>query len=253
MSVGRPVKEAYRQNATIALDLFTERLPLVKRDIRTKASTAISAIVRKAADLIATTAAVPALAAVRAVTVSALSGEDAALAFVAPKLVANAKGQTEMRVLSEELSLLDMLAYVSQPVYSSLVCGVKLMTSRHLGPRIIPAIQPALGMLLGLIGAAGTSTNIVKASFSTLTALIETVPTFISASQLSTVLLATIQARVKAEESSTAMISVCTRKILTRTMFPVVMELWKQAQKLDETVSVLRHVYELDSGRSVPG
>ena len=100
------------QNAVIALDLFTERLPLVKREIRTKAANAVSGIVRKAADLFASPAAVAALAAVRAVTVSALSGEDSALAVVAPKLVANAKGQPDQRILAEELSLLNLLTYV---------------------------------------------------------------------------------------------------------------------------------------------
>jgi hypothetical protein len=52
------------------------------------------------------------LAVIRAVTASALSGEDAALAVVAPKLVANARGQTDNRILAEELSLLENLAYV---------------------------------------------------------------------------------------------------------------------------------------------
>ena len=94
------------QNASVALDLFTERLPLIKRDIRTKASAAIGTIVRKCADLIAS---VPALAAIRAVTSTALAGEDSALAVVAPKLVANAKAQVDQRILAEELSLLDVL------------------------------------------------------------------------------------------------------------------------------------------------
>ena len=112
-----------------------------------------------------------------------------------------------------------------------------LTTSRHLGPRIIPAIQPSLTVLLGYISAASTAPGIVKASFATLTALVETVPTFISATQLASVLLAAIQARGKAEESSTAMIGVCTRKIGTKVLFPVVMDLWKSVQKLDEIVS----------------
>ena len=97
------------QNASVALDLFTERLPLIKRDIRTKASAAIGTIVRKCADLIASIAAVPALAAIRAVTSTALAGEDSALPVVAPKLVANAKAQVDQRILAEELSLLDVL------------------------------------------------------------------------------------------------------------------------------------------------
>lgn len=105
-------KIANQKNAAIALDLFTERLPLIKREIRSKASTAVGSIVRKAADLFASAAAVPALAVIRAVTASALSGEDAALAVVAPKLVANARGQTDNRILAEELSLLENLAYV---------------------------------------------------------------------------------------------------------------------------------------------
>lgn len=92
-------------------------------------------------------------------------------------------------------------------------------------------------MLLGLIDSSSTAIGIVKASFSSLTALVETVPTFISASQLSSVLLASVKARTRAEESPTAMISVCTRKIGTKTLFPVVMDLWKEVQKLDESVS----------------
>lgn len=40
------------------------------------------------------------------------------------------------------------------------------------------------------------------------------------------------------------MISTCTKKILTRTIFPVVMDLWQEVQKLDETVSWINSVVQ---------
>lgn len=64
-------------------------------------------------------------------------------------------------------------------------------------------------------------------------------PTFIGAKQLGTVLRAAIDNREKNEESSSALISVCARKIPTKVLFPVVMELWKTVQSANENVSYI--------------
>jgi U3 small nucleolar RNA-associated protein 10 len=65
------------------------------------------------------------------------------------------------------------------------------------------------------------------------------VPTFIGAKQLGTVLRAAIDNRERNEESSSALISVCARKIPTKVLFPVVMELWKSVQSADEKVTLM--------------
>lgn len=83
-------------------------MPLVKKDIRSKAAAAVGGILRKVAELLKAPTTVSALAAIRAVAVSALPSEDSALASVVLKIVANVGKQTETAVVNEELSLLDI-------------------------------------------------------------------------------------------------------------------------------------------------
>ena len=76
-----------------------------------------------------------------------------------------------------------------------------------------------------------------KQAFATVSALVETVPTFIGRKQLSAILHAVIVHRAHDEQLSSALASTAARKIPTKTMFPVVMDMWKLVQSEGETVS----------------
>lgn len=109
---------------------------------------------------------------------------------------------------------------------------------RHLGPRTIPSIQSMLSALLALISRPAVTASTATAAFAVVSCLVETVPTFISAKQLSSILLAAIESRERHEESSSALISVCAKKIPTKVLFPVVMDLWKEVHQGQESVSL---------------
>ncbi len=106
------------------------------------------------------------------------------------------------------------------------------MTSRS-----IPFIRPITEAALTIINAPKSAPSIVKQAFATLSALVETVPTFIGSNQLLAILHAGIVHRMKDEIVSLAVISKASKKIPTQTMFPVIMDLWKVVQSEGESVS----------------
>lgn len=105
----RTVIELNKQDIVRALDLFAERLPLIKKEVRLKSTSAIAAIIRRSSDLLGAVAVTikAALAAIRAVTVSALPAEDSALAAIMPKLIDSLKGN-DTAILNEVLSLFEV-------------------------------------------------------------------------------------------------------------------------------------------------
>lgn len=105
--------------------------------------------------------------------------------------------------------------------------------SRHLSSRIIPHAQPLVSVLLK---AAQTASSTSSQSFATLSAVIEAIPTFVSSKQLIAVLRASIDQRTANEGSHKLVITVA-KKVPTKALFPVVMELWKEMQDADPSVS----------------
>lgn len=73
-------------------------------------------------------------------------------------------------------------------------------------------------------------------AFITLAAVIEAIPTFISSKQLIGSLRASIEQQT-ASDGSQKLVSVVAKKVPTKTLFPVVMELWKEMQDSDPSVS----------------
>lgn len=109
---------------------------------------------------------------------------------------------------------------------------------RHLGSRVIPFIQLIVDASLSIISAAQSTPATVKQAFSTVSALVETVPTFIAGKQLTSILRAAIAHRAKDEAVSSAVLSKTAKKISTKSMFLVLMDMWKTVQKEDETVRI---------------
>lgn len=104
---------------------------------------------------------------------------------------------------------------------------------RHLASRIIPHAQSLIAILLN----AAQKTSVVSLhAFTALAAVVEAIPTFISAKQLIAILKASIE-QLEGGEGSSKLLSVVAKKVPTKTLFPVIMDLWKDMQDLDASVS----------------
>lgn len=66
--------------------------------------------------------------------------------------------------------------------------------------------------------------------------MIEAIPTFISSKQLIAVLHASIE-HLEGGDGSSKLLSVVAKKVPTKTLFPVIMDLWKEMQDLNASVS----------------
>ncbi|KAL1412540.1 snoRNA-binding rRNA-processing protein utp10 [Vanrija albida] len=193
-----------------ALDLFATRLPLIKPELRGKSATAMGTIIRRTAALLEErgAATASALAALGRVVSTAIKSEDSALAAITPVVVAASK---EGDFIEESVSLLAALV-------------------RHLGSRAIPFIQSVLDVCLAIARNSASSPIAVEAAFATIATLVDTVPTFVSSKQLVTVLGAAADYRATDEAASSSLITAIAKRIPTKTLIPVVMELWKSIQ-----------------------
>lgn len=112
---------------------------------------------------------------------------------------------------------------------------VVLTSSRHLSYRLIPHAQVLFATLLS---AAQSATAVSSQAFTTISAVIEAIPTFVSPAQLISVLRASIEQREE-NDISTKLLTTTAKKVPTKTLFPVVMDLWKGIQNADASVSSL--------------
>lgn len=96
-------------------------------------------------------------------------------------------------------------------------------------------MQSIVESSLNIIKSSRSSPAVTRQSFATLVALVETVPTFISSKNLTAILQAGIAYRIKDSAISASLISPSAKKIPTKSLFPVVMDLWKPVQKQDES------------------
>lgn len=201
------IESGREEDITRSLDMFTERLPLVKSEVRAKSSAAMGKIIKGTAALLKTGQAVAehALIALEAVAASALPNEDGALASIVPTVIDAVKGADAETSVS------------AMSLVASLV--------RRLGPRSIPFIQPVLDACLSMASQTGAA---LDAAFLTISALVDTVPTFISGKQLVSLLRATAEHRADDEGASAVLIAAVAKRIPTKTLVPVVMDLWKE-------------------------
>lgn len=220
-----------------SLDMFTERLPLIKIDVRAKSSAAIGKIIKGAASLLKAgqDVASHAIIALEAITASALNNEDNALASIVPTAIEAVKGADAETAVS------------SMSLTASLV--------RRLGPRSIPFIQPILDACLSLASQTGAA---IDAAFLTISALVDTVPTFITGKQLVSLLRATAEHRADDEGASAVLIAAVAKRIPTKTLIPVVMDLWKELKgagqaPIEAFFALLKHALRHADRSVLPG
>lgn len=106
--------QADRQDIKVALEIFVDRLPLIKTPVRTKCAPSMGTIVEKTAGLLVTQASLvdDALAALRAIVATAVPTEDPALSKAVPKVVEVVKSASSNSTTISAMSLLELSAYV---------------------------------------------------------------------------------------------------------------------------------------------
>lgn len=187
-----------------SLDLFSQRLALVKPELRAR-SKSMATIISKSAALLDGPSGVHALAALERVVANAIPSEDSALAGIV-NVVVKAARAADAEGAAGILTLLSALV-------------------RRLGSRSIPFVQGILDACLTLISSSEPLTS--AAAFGALAALVETVPTFISSKQLVSLLGAAAAYRGADETASATLIAAAAKRVPTKTLVPVVMDLWK--------------------------
>lgn len=106
------IQKLTRQDIKVALEIFVDRLPLIKTPIRTKCASTMGSIVEKSAALLSTHAGLTAdaLAALRTVAATAVASEDPALSKAVPKVVEVVKTASNAGTTIAALSLLELAA-----------------------------------------------------------------------------------------------------------------------------------------------
>jgi U3 small nucleolar RNA-associated protein 10 len=177
-----------------------------------------------------------ALAALRAVVSTATPAEDPALSKAVPKIVEVVKSASSNTTTISAMSLLELSAYVT-PVSSR----IALTNRRHMSSRLLPHAQ---ALITTLLSAAQSATAVSSQAFTTISAVIEAIPTFVSSKQLNSILRASIEQREE-NDVSTKLLTTSAKKVPTKTLFPVVMDLWKDIQNADASVSFSNLYQEL--------
>lgn len=100
------------QDVKVALEIFVDRLPLIKTPIRTTSAVTMGHIVERTAGLLAGRPSLTddALAALRTVASTALSSEDPALSKTVPKVIEVVKSAKSSSTAISAMSLLELTA-----------------------------------------------------------------------------------------------------------------------------------------------
>ncbi|KAL7425209.1 snoRNA-binding rRNA-processing protein utp10 [Cryptotrichosporon argae] len=196
-----------------ALTVFTERLGLVRADVRARNAPQTSAVVRLAAGMLGKQSTPACLAAIGAVAASAVPQEDGALAAAVPAVVGLLRAPaTSNAHLAAALALLDTLV-------------------RRLASRAIPHIQAIVDAALALVAS---SPAVARQAFAALATLVDALPTFISGKQVGSILAAAVRYRATDDQVSAAVTGGIAKRVATKTLVPVVMDLWKSMQDEDQ-------------------
>ncbi|CAK9783229.1 hypothetical protein CC85DRAFT_281973 [Cutaneotrichosporon oleaginosum] len=218
-----------------SLDLFGQRLALIKPELRLR-SKSMQTIISTTASLLDGPSAQHALHALERVVATAIPSEDSALAAIVNPVVKAARA-ADAEGAAGILTLLSALI-------------------RRLGSRTIPFVQAILDTCLSLIGSTEPLT--AAAAFGALAALVETVPTFISSKQLVSLLGAAAAYRGADEAASATLIAAAAKRVPTKTLIPVVMDLWKtingsEAAPTEAFFALLRHTLRNADRKALPG
>ena len=207
-------------HSKMALQALVERLPKVKREIRIGSVSILRDITSSISVLLMPTTATSALAALHAIIMTADKGEDPAIAQAVPAVLK----AIELPLPADQraaLSLLDAMI-------------------RHLGPRIIPHAQLMVKELLLSIDTR--SGHVTREALATLATLIDTIPTFLSAKQGKQIIQTTLGPRNDVEEGTRKVMSTISRKVPTKTLFGVLIEIWSslQDEEMDGYFEILK-------------
>ena len=93
---------------------------------------------------------------------------------------------------------------------------------------MIPYIQSIIDASLHIIGQDEGSVELCKEVFALLGAVTETIPDFVSGKQLILLLSTSVSYRSQDETVSSTLVNTIAKKIPTKTLFPVLMDLWKE-------------------------
>jgi U3 small nucleolar RNA-associated protein 10 len=200
LEITASVLERDGDDVTRTLELFSARLPLIKPELRGKSSS-MAVIIKRAAGLLQGGKASYALTALDRVVATSVPSEVSALAAIVPTVVAATKSN------ASALSLLAALV-------------------RRLGPRSIPFIQSVLDACLA-ISRAPPSPEVAHLAFDTIASLVDTVPTFVNSKQLVALLGAAAAHRAADAGGSAHLLAAVAKRIPSKTLIPVVMDLWK--------------------------
>ncbi|WVR07984.1 hypothetical protein IAU60_005027 [Kwoniella sp. DSM 27419] len=241
LTVLQLLSEGSEQDTLMALNIFSERVVLIKSEVRAKSSKTIGDIVKKASTLLGKVASITsaALTAIKTLASTALPSEDSSLAQVVPAVVATAGKAGEAMNVVASLELVELLV-------------------RHLGSRMIPYIQSILDLCLNLVSSPKSIASVIKAAFGTLAALLEVVSNFISSKQLTAVIRAVIEHRSRDPAQSTQMSSTIAKRVRTKSLFPVLMDIWKTVQTEEEACmmaffDLLRYTLRNAAREELPG
>nr|XP_019043454.1 hypothetical protein I302_08031 [Kwoniella bestiolae CBS 10118]OCF22384.1 hypothetical protein I302_08031 [Kwoniella bestiolae CBS 10118] len=223
----RLIIEGTEQDVIMALNTFSERVPLIRSDIRAQCSKVIGDIIKKASTLFGTisSSTKAALTAIKTVATTALPVEDGPLSSVVPAIVGAVSKMGESANIVGGLELVEVLV-------------------RHLNSRVIPYIQSIITLSLTLITSPKSISSSVKSSFSVLSSLLEVVSTFISSKQLTSIIKTTIEHRSKDSSITSKVSTTISRRIRTKALFPVLMDLWKTTQN-DENEETIKGFFDL--------
>ncbi|WWC65921.1 uncharacterized protein I303_108543 [Kwoniella dejecticola CBS 10117] len=221
------ISEGTDKDVVMALNTFSGRVSLIRSDIRSKCSKIIGDILKKASTCLgsASETTKASLAAITTIASTATSTEDSALASIVPALVSSVTKLAESNNSISALELIETLV-------------------RHLGSRIIPYIQSIITLAISLISSPKTIASIAKSSFSILSALVEVVSSFISGKQLINILKTTLDYRSKDLGISLKVSTTISKKIKTKTLFPVLLDLWKTTQD-EENSETIKGFFDL--------
>ncbi|RXK39692.1 hypothetical protein M231_03047 [Tremella mesenterica] len=206
----------------VALDILVERLPLVKPEIRSKSIISMAEVINHTSNLLNSSSGNTSLNALRIIASTASSSEDAFLAQAVPKVLEAITSGKKSSFIIGLLGLSDVLIH-------------------HLKSRYIPYIANNINVVLPLTNHS--SPIISKEAFTVLSALIDTVPTFINSKQLGSLLSTFVNYREKDAKISLGAINITTKKISTKILFPTILELWKGIQ--DMSVETIQGFFDL--------
>lgn len=119
----------------------------------------------------------------------------------------------------------------------SLLSDTRLLSSKRLGTRMIPHVQPILALCCKLLASAS---SLVAAVTELLSSITIAVPTFISSEQLMQTIASVIRTPgVDVDRHLNSYIATLTKRVPTGTLLPSLLGIWQDTRTADEKVGII--------------